>query len=353
MSAQLGEGGRGESNTPFPPQICNHDGRSVYKIAAVGVDQVRVVLSLSGDSARLCSTFTEHDYRPKGMPSMRMVGAWAQDGFKRTFRHFLGEDGPRLMYHRDSANLHVDVHFSHLAPVRAAVEEVETVVARLAALDIESLFPVRIARADFTGDVVFASPAYFRFVMSAFRSMLCDRGRVVEPYRSATLYINASRAARTKRLGRIYDKGAERAAAAGWSVPAERYLRIEAERLWEGDDRPVLQGLTPDLARETYRDRFGAVGRGAVLLKGGLVEPLMALKDAGEISVGQYEQLYAFLDHERMGLARELYPRSTYLRRARQARKLGLEIPGGGAAVESGVREIDVRALVNALAAAF
>lgn len=202
-----GGGRRGESNTPFSGEIANEDRRSVYKVAGVGVDQVRVVLSLSGDAARLCSSLTEHDYRPKGMPSMRMVGAWAQDGFKRVFRHFLGEDGPRLLYHRESANLHVDIHFDELVAVGAAVRKVEAVVARLGRLGIDSLFPVRVARADFTGDVVFASAAYFRHVFSAFRAMLCERGRVVEPYRSSTLYVYASRAARTKRLGRSMTRG--------------------------------------------------------------------------------------------------------------------------------------------------
>src|SRR5215216_3532027 len=99
------EWGRGESNTPFPEEICNGSDVVRYVIAGVGVDQLRVVLSLSGDSARLCDVFTEHDYRPRGLPSMRMVGAWSQDGFKRTFRHFLGDDGPRLLYHRTSAML--------------------------------------------------------------------------------------------------------------------------------------------------------------------------------------------------------------------------------------------------------
>jgi hypothetical protein len=281
---------------------------------------------------------------------MRMVGAWAQDGFKRTFRHFLGEDGPLLMYHRNSAMLHVDLHFGGLVSVDAAVNRALAVTETLASLSIASVFPTRVARADFTGDVLFASPADFRYVFSAFDSMLCERGRVVEPFRRSTLYISASRSSKAKRLGRIYDKGAERAAACRSEVPSERYLRIEAERLWERPDRPLLRNVTSDVARANFLDRFAAVGRGRVTRKAGLVRSLMELREEAVISVAQYEQLYAFLDHERLGLARDLYPADTYRRRARTARELALSVPRDGDGSEA---EIDVRALVEQIAERF
>src|SRR3954468_11231524 len=78
--SSLGRRGRGESNTPFPGQICTDGPQPAYKVAAVGVDQIRFVLLLSGECARFCESLTEHDYRPRGMPSMRMVGAWMLDG---------------------------------------------------------------------------------------------------------------------------------------------------------------------------------------------------------------------------------------------------------------------------------
>jgi hypothetical protein len=339
--------GRGESNTPFPWKICNGETESVYSVVGVGIDQLRIVLSLSGAAARLCETFTEHDFRPKGMPNMRMVGAWLQDGFKRTFLHFL-DDGPRLLYHRQSAVLHVDIHFPELVPVMKAVAAARAWIRKLASLRIDTVFPVRIARVDVTGDVLFSSPAYFRYVFSAFKSMVCERGRVVDPYKSSTLYVNASRAARAKRFGRIYDKGAERVAVAGWEVPRERYMRVEAESVWESE-RPVLDELTSELARAKFLDRFGAVGRGTVMLKGGLVEPLLKLRREGVISSTQYEQLYTFLDNSRMGLAGEVYSRDTLLRRARAARLYGLEIPDDSAGED--VEPLDVRALVHEVAA--
>lgn len=344
----------GGSNTPSALQICNGPRTAAYIVAGVGVDQMRLVMSLSGDSALLAESLTNHDYRPKGMPSMRMLGAFRQDGYRRVFDHFAGGDGPKLFYHRRSATLHVDVHFPELRRVGDAVTEAAAVVDRLGSLGLWSLFPVRVGRVDFTGDVVFRSPAYFRHVFSAFRAMVCEKGRVVDPYKGSTLYLHASRAKRAKRLGRLYDKGAERAAVAGWDVPPERYLRIEAEAVWNGAERPRLGEVTSDTARSVFLDRFGSVGRGTVLLKGGLVEPLMELLMARVISSAQYEQLYTFLDMCRMGLAREIYGRDTYLRRARVARDLGLEVPGlEDRPAEDLEHELDVRALVHEIAAAF
>jgi hypothetical protein len=299
----------------------------VYTVAAVGVDQIRLVLSVAGDAARLCQTFTDHDYKPRGMPNMRMVGAWRIEAYKRTFMHFMGDDGPRLLYHRDSANLHVDIHFPELVNVDAAVSEGEAVVRRLGELGIDTVFPVRIARADFTGDVVFASAPYFRYVFSAFRAMPCQRGRVVDPFKRSTLYLSASAARRSKRLGRIYDKGMERSSVAGWHVPPERYMRIEAESVWEAQ-RPPLATLDSESARSVFLDRFGAVGHGTLVLKDALVPTLMARLADGSITAAQYEQLYTFLDHTRMGLTLDIYAPDTRLRRSRLARQLGLEIPG-------------------------
>jgi hypothetical protein len=287
------------------------------------------------------------------MPNMRMVGAWRIEAFKRTFMHFMGDDGPRLLYHRDSANLHVDIHFPELVSVDAAVSKGGDVVRRLAELGIDTVFPVRIARADFTGDVVFASAAYFRYVFSAFRAMACERGRVVDPFKRSTLYLSASPASRSKRLGRIYDKGLERSSVAGWEVPPERYMRIEAESLWEGQ-RPLLADLDSVSARSVFLDRFGAVGHGTLVLKDALVPALMARLADGSITAAQYEQLYTFLDHARMGLTSDLYAADTRLRRARLARRLGLEIPGLDDFPQVGLGSpLNVRELVASIAAAF
>jgi hypothetical protein len=342
--------GRGESNTPFPGKICTDAEQAVYKVAAVGVDQIRFVLMLSGDSARFCESLTEHDYRPRGMPSMRMVGAWMPDGPRRKFVHFLGEDGPRLLYHRDSASLHVDLHFGELVPVTEGVRRAKATVERLDRSGVASVFPARVARADFTGDVLFRTPAHFRYVLSAFAAMLPERGRVMEPFKSSTLYLNASRASRSKRLGRVYDKGHERASVAGWTFPPERYMRIEAERLWE-TDRPALEEVDSDTARTTFCDRFGSVGRGTLVLKSGLAEPLMDLLRSDAITTAQYEQLYCFLDLHRIGLASEVYGRDTFARRMRLARSLGLETPTEE--LDDAESALDVRVLVQEIADAF
>lgn len=350
----LVQGRRGESNTPFALKICNGEVTRPYVVVGAGIDEVRLAISLSGDSARFAEHFTEHDYRPRGIPSMRFVGAWRQDGFSRTFDHFCGneEKAPKLMYHRKSAMLHVSLHFDSLKSPGEALEASRALVDKLAKQGLPSLFPARLARLDVAGDVVFRSADLYQYVHSAFASMLAGSGRVVDPYKT-TLYLHASKADRAKRLGRVYDKGVERAKHAGWAIPSKRYMRIEAEKVID-HPRPELDHLNAEQAQRVFLDRWESVGRGTLLLKGGLVEPLMALLHDGTISEGQYERLYTFLDHCRMGLAEELYAakRDTYLRRCREVRELGLEVPGeDGRPIEDLQAELDVRKLVRELAA--
>lgn len=286
---------------------------------------------------------------------MRFVGAWRQESFSRSFDHFLGngEKDPKLMYHRKSAMLHVSIHYESLNSPADALRRARNLIQRLEGLGLGSVFPARLARLDVAGDVVFKSADLFQYVHSAFEAMFPGRGRVVDPYKTS-LYLHASKADRAKRLGRVYDKGAERAAKAGWQVPARRYMRIEAEKTFD-KDRPELDYLNSDEARKLFLERWETVGRGTLLLKGGLVEPLMHLLHEGTISEGQYERLYTFLDHCRMGLADELYAakRDTYLRRCREVQELGLEVPGiDGRPIDDMQAELDVRRLVRELAAA-
>ena len=87
------------------------------------------------------------------------------------------------------------------------------------------------------------------------------------------------------------------------------------------------------------------------MLKTGLVEPLMQLLRCGAISSAKYEKLYTFLDHARMGLVRDVYKSDTYLRRAREVRALGLEVPANARELGDDIEsELDVRALVHAIA---
>jgi hypothetical protein len=183
--------------------------------------------------------------------------------------------------------------------------------------------------------------------------MLPGSGRVVHPVKHS-LYLYASQSSRSKRLGRVYDKGRELKEVHGYDLPTNLYMRIEAEQVFA--ERVSLDYLSPVIARETFLDRWESVGAGSLALKGGLVDPLMQLRDSGNISELQFERLYAFLDMCRMGLADRLYSekRDLYLRRAREARALGLEVPGledrSDASIED---ELDVRSLIREVALTF
>lgn len=77
------------------------------------------------------------------------------------------------------------------------------------------------------------------------------------------------------------------------------------------------------------------------------MDPLQAMLKDERITVAQAERMYAFLDLCRMGMADSVYPRPVYLSRAREARKLGLEVPNDeDRSLRDIEDELDVRALV-------
>lgn len=284
---------------------------------------------------------------------MRFVGTPVSTAYKQEFRHYLDRENVTLMYHRESSWLHARVHFPRLSSVRDSVFESFDVVGGLCAVGFETLFPVRVARVDVTGDVLFARPDLYTYAESAFLAMLPAGRREVSRFKTS-VYLHSTESKGSKRLGRVYDKGHERAQVGDWKMGKGIWMRIEAEQVY-GPRKPLLDDLTSDLARKIFLDRFGGVGKGLGLLKGNLVDPLMRLLSEGVISPAKYESLYTFLDHCRMGLADRLYAdnRKTQLRRAAECRELGLEVPGmEGRSTDDILEELDVRALVEEIAVA-
>jgi hypothetical protein len=84
------------------------------------------------------------------------------------------------------------------------------------------------------------------------------------------------------------------------------------------------------------------------------MDRLLELLEADKITTQQYDRMYTFLDHARVGMAERLYGRVVYLRRAAEARSLGLEVPGmEGRPDDDLVQELDVRAMLSELSLAF
>lgn len=291
---------------------------------------------------------SDENLKPVGMPGCRFVGRWVQDGFRRTFAHAF--DGFRCAFHRQSSNLHVFVKPEGLLPVARLGDVVEDVRFQLLVGGVETPFVPRLARVDVTADVLFATESAYVRTHYALMEGNPQGGRVIAPHQTGGT-IRKSKSANAGRAARWYDKVVERQAHRELvGLPANRYMRLEAEVVWS-EDRPEVGVVTSEWARETFLDRFGYVGSGTLTGNEALMDELERLLRDGTITAGQYERLFTFLEHDRIGRAERLYGRRVYLERMREARRLGLQVSGRSEA--SITDELNVRSMIEELSLAF
>jgi hypothetical protein len=322
-----------------------------YAVRRGGVDQVRFTRSLSGEASVVAES--KANRKAPGWPGCDFLGDWVQQDFSRSFVHYAGREDMKLIYHGQSATLHVDLHFSDLLPVSKLSGAVQAAERHLDGLGLDSLFPSRVARLDATVDLIFSSPHYGRHVFAAFSGMPTRGTRVVSPHKLSTLYLHKSSATRSQREGRIYDKGRQMRETGKWTgdkVPDWMFLRLEAEGHWKGSERPLVGKVDSRMLRDLFLDRFADVGTGRLARKGAVMPELIQLLRDGRISPQTYDTLYAFLQHERLGMARFVYDTRQYRDRVRKCRELGVDLPATAASEEDLDLELDVRSMVEEIA---
>jgi hypothetical protein len=138
----------------------------------------------------------------------------------------------------------------------------------------------------------------------------------------------------------------------GAEIPDWTYLRFEAEEVVKGANRLPPAAYTSERLRRLFLDRYGDVGSGNLATKGAIMPELLSLLREGSIRQQEYDALYTFLQHERLGMAREVYDARQYRDRVRKARELGLDLPATVPATDQLDIELDVRALVQEMALA-
>jgi hypothetical protein len=335
------------SSTSVDERIRNHP----YALVACGIDEASLVLQLSGAAAAVCERFTQHDFRARGFPGGKMVGNVSVDGFRRRLVPLC--EGLILIWLPKYQTLRVRLHGERLIPVDQFAVEVEVAMFQLARVGITTMFPMRLARIDVAGDVLFSTSAGYRRARESVARSMPSHGREVRRVHHS-VYVHSSGSPKAKRVLRVYDKGRERVEVGGWGAfPVERLMRLEAEVNMESGQRPEPSVVTREWARQAWQDRFGYVGAGSLAWNGGLMDRLLSLKAAGVITAAQYERLFTFLEHERVGMAGELYDRVTYLKRAREARSLDLEVPSLEERTDGDVEyELNVRELLDEIAVA-
>jgi hypothetical protein len=136
----------------------------------------------------------------------------------------------------------------------------------------------------------------------------------------------------------------------GDKVPDWMYLRLEAEGHWRGSERPLVAAVDRHMLHGLFLDRFSDVGTGRLARKGAVMPELIALLKDGRISPQTYDTLYAFLQHERLGMARFVYDTRQYRDRVRKCRELSIDLPASVVSEDDLDLELDVRSMVEEIA---
>jgi hypothetical protein len=136
-------------------------------------------------------------------------------------------------------------------------------------------------------------------------------------------------------------------------IPDWTYLRLEAECHYADANRLPLPAFTSPMLRGRFLDRFGSVGTGRLATKGAVMPELIELLRAGKISPQTYDTLYAFLQHERLGMSRIVYDPRQYRDRVKKCRDLSLDLPASVPSDADLDLELDVRSMVEEFSLAF
>lgn len=114
-------------------------------------------------------------------------------------------------------------------------------------------------------------------------------------------------------------------------------IRLEAEQRF-GPKECLLQTATdPRFVADLWMKRYGSLPARVTRLSREVQAVQVHKKvKSGELDYKQGERLMAFLDLERLGLAKDFYPATVYQARRREARKLGYSANDSGATAIGG-----------------
>jgi hypothetical protein len=102
-------------------------------------------------------------------------------------------------------------------------------------------------------------------------------------------------------------------------------IRLEAEQRFGPREMPLKYVENPSFARGLWEGRFGMLaGRITRLIRETQVSRLVEWAASGRLNYAEAERVSMFLEAERLGLARRLYPGSVYAARRREVARIGL-----------------------------
>jgi hypothetical protein len=302
------------------PRLCNtgenvekDDGRDLFEIVALGVDDISIGLDMTGSKS-----VPGLDAMPGTMTRRgKMLGSTASWG---KWEPLIA--GMATFWKADTKRVYVQAKLGpegFLCPPELISGQVEALLERLAFIGITSWEPPWATRLDVAVDGM-CRPEDGRMLLDALATCRPPNGWRVseEGVPRSTVYFRARDGNDVK--GRAYCRNLKTKQGEPFGL-----IRLEAEQRFGPREMPLEYVQNPSFARLLWEGRFGSLaGRITRLLRETQVSKLVEWVASGRVSHAQAERVSMFLDVERLGLARRFYPKSVHAARRREVARIGL-----------------------------
>ena len=336
----------GVSSTPGSLQKMGFG--DVSRIRRVGIDWLAFYVGLSGAAAENAGSLSQAGSGLKGMWSYKHLGRRGIDPETgRPAFDFFAPEGYVWGYSRDQQRLLVVTPRDDLFPVAEVGLVVSAALSELRKVGIEPTFGPYVQRVDVTADVLVGDPIFGTALMAAVQQGRYRDGRELlmrKPWSAALLSSTGTQ------LGNVYDKGREQRERAGGVVSDWRWMRLEARSLHQYGENLRPEGITSELARRIFLDRFGGLPMAPLPATAGAQLSAKRLLREG-VSATVVLKLVGFLELDRSGMAEASMSRDAYLRMRAECKRyrLGDYMTD----VRDGLPdELDIRAVIDEMALA-
>jgi hypothetical protein len=291
-----------------------------FNAVAYGVDDVTLGFDMEGSPSvpALNAAAGSQTRRGKMLGEPASWGKWV---------HLLGRSVS--FWKSDTKRLYVQAKLAdegELCPPREMAERTRALIERMAAVGVVSYEQPWVTRVDVAVDADCES-ADGKLLLDALEAVRLPNGWRTTSTGSprSTVYF---RARATERVhARAYCRNLK-------TKSGEAYgrIRLEAEQRFDPKQCPLEYAEQPAFVAAIWKGRYANLAsRVTRLAREVQAMELAERMRGGELTHGQAERLHLFLDLERLGLAHERYPKSTYSARRREAAKLGFSVSECGA----------------------
>jgi hypothetical protein len=302
------------------PRPCNTgenvekvDGRELFEIVALGIDDISIGLDMSGSKsvARLNEMPGTMTRRGKMLGSTASWGKW--EPLIAGMATFWKADTKRVYV---QAKLGPD---GFLCPPELISGQAEALLERLAFVGIASWEPPWVTRLDVAVDGV-CRPEDGRMLLDALAACRPPNGWRIseEGVPRSTVYFRAREGNDVK--GRAYCRNLKTKEGEPFGL-----IRLEAEQRFGPREMPLAYVENSSFVRRLWEGRFGMLaGQITRLARETQVVKLVEAATSGRLKYAQAERVSMLLDVERSELGRRFYPKTVHASRRREAARIGV-----------------------------